>query len=240
VASQRDIIRQRLARERGTLFREAPTGVALLYPSPYTVGMSSLGYQVMYRCINGRPDTAAARAFLPDDVAEAKRVREPLLTYETQRPVGDHPIVATSVAYEGELGGLIESLALSGIPPLREERAGGRYPFVLAGGPLTFSNPVPLAPYVDAVVVGEAEEVIHRVLDVLVEGGDHDRLCSRASRPSTTCGCPPSTAKTSPPSPRPTTTCCPRGRKSSPPTPSCRTCFSSRPSAAAPAGASTA
>lgn len=179
MASQRDIIRQRLARERGTLFREAPTGVALLYPSPYTVGMSSLGYQVMYRCINGRPDTAAARAFLPDDVAEAKRVREPLLTYETQRPVGDHPIVATSVAYEGELGGLIESLALSGIPPLREARAGGRYPFVLAGGPLTFSNPVPLAPYVDAVVVGEAEEVIHRVLDVLVEGGDHDTVLAR-------------------------------------------------------------
>lgn len=134
MATQRDTIRQRLARERGTLFREAPTGVALLYPSPYRVGMSSLGYQVMYRCINGRPDTAAARAFLPDDVAEAKRVREPLLTYETQRPVGDHPIVATSVAYEGELGGLIESLALSGVPRFGKTARAGATPSCWRGG----------------------------------------------------------------------------------------------------------
>ncbi len=172
MSTQRDIIRQRLGRERGTLFCEAPYQVALLYPSPYTVGMSSLGFQVIYREINRRPDTGAARAFLPDDLAEARRTRDPLLTYETLRPVGDHPLIATSVAYEGELGGLIEALSLAGVPPLRQEREAGRYPFILAGGPLTFSNPVPLSPYVDAVVVGEAEEVIHRVLDVLVEVRD--------------------------------------------------------------------
>lgn len=171
--SQRDIIRQRLARERGTLFRDAPDRVALLYPSPYSVGMSSLGFQLMYRALNERPEMVAERAFLPDDVAGALQSREPLLTYESQRPVGDCPVIALSVAYEGELGTMLQALELAGVPVFREDREGGRYPFILCGGPLTFSNPVPLAAYVDAVIIGEAEDVVHQVFDVLLS--THDR-----------------------------------------------------------------
>lgn len=170
----RDTIRQRLARERGTLFKDAPVRVALLYPSPYSVGMSSLGYQTLYRELNAREDTVAERAFAPDDPARARHLREGVCTYESGRALADHPIVAASVAYEGELGGLIDTLELGGIPALRDERSPGRHPFVLAGGPLTFSNPVPLAPYVDAVVIGEAEEVVHRVIDALTLHDDHD------------------------------------------------------------------
>ena len=170
----RDTIRQRLSRERGTIFKDAPVRVALLYPSPYSVGMSSLGYQTIYRELNGREDTVAERAFAPDDFAEARRLRETVLSYESGRPVGDFPLVALSVAYENELGSLIETLELAGIPPLRADRAGGRHPFILMGGPLTFSNPVPLCAYADAVIIGEAEELIHRVVDVLVEHRDHD------------------------------------------------------------------
>ncbi len=168
----RDTIRQRLARERGTLYKDAPNRVALLYPSPYRVGMSSLGYQVIYRELNERPDTVAERAFAPDDLAAARRAREPVLTYESGRPLADHPVVAVSVAYENELGSLIDTLLLAGIPPLREERVPGRHPFVLMGGPLTFSNPVPLAAFADAVIVGEAEETVHRALDAMLGHGD--------------------------------------------------------------------
>ncbi len=173
VNSLRDTIRHRLERERGTIYRDAPVRVALLYPSPYTVGMSSLGYQVMYREINARADTVAERAFAPDDLVHAQRTRSGVLTYESQRPLADHGIIAVSVAYEGELAGLITTLQLAGIPALRTDRTPGRHPFVLAGGPLTFSNPLPLDPFVDAVVMGEAEESVHRVLDVLSEHGDH-------------------------------------------------------------------
>lgn len=172
VSSLRDTIRQRLADERGTLYRDAPVRVALVYPSPYTVGMSSLGYQVIYRELNDRPDTVAERAFAPDDFEHARRVRDPVVTYESQRPIADHPIVALSVAYEGEISGLIETLELGGIPALREERENRQFPFILAGGPLTFSNPVPLAPFVDAVVIGEAEEVVHKVMDALIAHED--------------------------------------------------------------------
>ncbi len=184
MVSQRDTISRRLGLERGTIFKDAPVRVALLYPSPYTVGMSSLGYQTIYRELNGRPDTVAERAFLPDDVEELRRTREPLLTYESCRPVGDHAIVALSVAYENELAGVITTLSLSGIPPLSDARDPSRHPFVLMGGPLTFSNPAPLGPFADAVIMGEAEDVVHRVLDVLIAHGDHaGRLRALAELP---------------------------------------------------------
>jgi radical SAM superfamily enzyme YgiQ (UPF0313 family) len=180
----RDTIQHRLSRERGTIFKDAPVRIALLYPSPYTVGMSSLGYQTIYRELNGRPDAVAERAFAPDDMAEARRLREPVLTYESGKPVGDFPLVALSVAYENELGNLLETLELAGIPPLRSERNARRHPFVLMGGPLTFSNPTPLCAFADAVVMGEAEEVVHLVVDALVSTGDHEaRLRALADIP---------------------------------------------------------
>ncbi len=173
MATLRDTIQHRLSRERGTIFKDAPARIALVYPSPYAVGMSSLGFQTIYRELNARPDTVAERAFAPDDLDAAKRAREGVLTYESSRPIGDFPLVALSVAYENELGGLIETLELAGVPSLRDERAPGRHPFVLMGGPLTFSNPTPLCAFADAVVIGEAEEVVHKVIDTLLAERDH-------------------------------------------------------------------
>ncbi len=149
----RALIGARLDDEIGTLRSAAAERVALLYPSPYHVAMSSLGYQSIYGALHDA-GYGADRAFLPDPDA----AREPLVTYESERPVGGYPIIAVSVAYELELTGLFEALALAGVPVLAEERD-ARHPFVLAGGPLTFSNPLPLGPFVDAVILGEGEEV---------------------------------------------------------------------------------
>ncbi|MDD9932371.1 MAG: radical SAM protein [Myxococcales bacterium] len=164
----RDIIRQRLADEVGTIVKDAAQRIALLYPSPYHVGMSSLGFQTIYREINGRPGWSAERAFLPDDVDAQRNAGAPLCSYESQRPVSDFPLLAFSVAYEIELAGVIQLLELSGVPVLAEDRD-GRHPLVLAGGPLTNSNPLPLAPFADAILMGEADETIHRALDLLAE-----------------------------------------------------------------------
>lgn len=158
--------RDRLADEVGTLFIEAPESVALVYPSPYRTGMSSLGYQTIYKRINGHPGRAAHRAFLPDDVEAFRAARMPLFTYEGMRPVSDYRVIALSVAYELEIAGVVDVLELSGIPAFAEDRD-ERHAFVLAGGPLTFSNPLPLAPYVDAVLMGEADESHTRALDII-------------------------------------------------------------------------
>lgn len=163
--------------EVGVIEKDAPEAVALVYPSPYHVGMSSLGYQTIYRTINESRSRAAHRAFLPDDVDAWKQSRSPLVTYEQLRPVGDYPVIAFSVAYETELAGLIECLELAGVPPLAEDR-NARHPLVLAGGPLTFSNPLPLAPFVDAVVMGEADRSIHAVLGISFESDSRDRVLS--------------------------------------------------------------
>jgi len=145
--------------------KQAPLRVALAYPSPYAVGMSSLGFQRIYRAIQETDGMACERAFLPDGGGSSEDGELPV-TYESASPLVDFPIVALSVAYELELGGAISLLEASRIPPLREER-NERHPFILAGGPLTFSNPVPLAPYADAIVMGEAEGLISLVVSII-------------------------------------------------------------------------
>ena len=157
-------IRERLAAETGRIAKEAPFTVALAYPSPYRTAMSSLGYQCVYKAIMEAPGLGCERAFLDDD-AEAGSGERPL-TYESMRPLEELPVIAFSVAYELEIAGVVQLLEAAGIPARRIERD-DRHPFILGGGPLTFSNPTPLGGIVDAIIVGEAESLVIDVLRVL-------------------------------------------------------------------------
>jgi len=179
---------ERLAAEVGTIHKQATHAIALCYPSPYAVGMSSLGFQTVYRLLNEMPDVSAERAFLPDETARARAAREPLRTYESARPVGDFRIVAFSLAYELELAGLVDCLDLAGIPAFAEERAAhvgaAKVPLVVIGGPLTFSNPVPAAPYADIILMGETEETLPELIEALrAEPDRQELLAGLAARP---------------------------------------------------------
>jgi len=154
------------AAEEGALHKVAPLKVALCYPSPYHVGMSSLGFQTIYREIHAHPGASAERAFLPEDVASVRHGRTPLLSLESETPVSAFSVLAFSVAYELELTGLFEMLSLAGLPLLSSQRT-ATHPLVVAGGPLTFSNPTPLEPFVDVLVQGEAEGLVHILLEAL-------------------------------------------------------------------------
>ena len=147
---------RRLQGERGNEFAQGGEPLAMLYPSPYRAGMSSLGFQWILTLLR-RAGFAAERAFLPDDPAAWRKSRAPLCTYETRTPLSHFPVIGVSLAYELELAGLIEALELAGIPALRRDR-GPHHPIIVLGGPLTFSNPLPAAPFVDAMLLGEAEE----------------------------------------------------------------------------------
>ncbi|MGE5185743.1 MAG: radical SAM protein, partial [Acidobacteriota bacterium] len=153
-----------LAAERGTLHKQAETRIALVYPSPYRAAMSSLGYQQIYRTLHAMPSVAADRAMLPED--EAGRFE----TLETGQLVGSYPMLAYSVAYELEIAGVVETLARASIPVLRDDRA-PHHPLVIAGGPLTFSNPAPLAPFCDVIIVGEGEELVAELVTIAREVG---------------------------------------------------------------------
>lgn len=160
-------IRERLAKEVGRLDKHAPFTFALAYPSPYRTGMSSLGFLQIYRQVQGRQGLACERAFLPDD---AKAADVAPLTYESLRPLSVFPVVAFSVAFELELAGMVQMLEASGIESRRELRRDDA-PFILAGGPLTFSNPLPLGAFADAVIMGEADTLAIDVLELLAKVG---------------------------------------------------------------------
>lgn len=169
----------RLAAEHGTIRKDATERVALCYPSPYRVAMSSLGYQQLYRILNAEPDIAADRGMLPDPTSD-----EPLLTLERRLPLSSYRIVAFSVAYELEIAGLVECLDKAKIPALAKDR-GPRDPMIIAGGPLTFSNPVPLAPFCDVIVMGEGDELGIELVRLIRDCGyDRDRVIAEvAGRP---------------------------------------------------------
>lgn len=164
----RETIRQRLADETGRITKEAPFTVALAYPSPYAAAMSSLGFQSIYRAIMEASNMACERAFLDDRADTGDAEQERPITYESRTPLDAFPVVAVSVAYELEIAGLVRLLEAADLPVRRVERD-DRHPFLLAGGPLTFSNPLPLAGIADAIVMGEAEGLIIEVLSVLEE-----------------------------------------------------------------------
>ncbi|MEC8276342.1 MAG: B12-binding domain-containing radical SAM protein [Myxococcota bacterium] len=151
-------IKSRRALEVGCRYRQGGPRVGLLYPSPYRAAMSSLGYQWMLSILQDA-GFSAERIILPDNIKAWTQSRSPLLSYESLTPLSHFPIIAVSLAYELELAGLIQALEASGIPALRAHR-GPNDPLILLGGPLTFSNPIPAAPFVDAILLGEAEETI--------------------------------------------------------------------------------
>ena len=151
-------IKQRLQDEIGSHFTHGPRRVAMLYPSPYRAGMSSLGYQWAISIL-ADAGFSVERVFLPDDVDEWKKHGGVLVSYETQTPLSHFPVIGISLAYELEMSGLIQCLDLAGIPALREQRSPDD-PILILGGPITFSNPLPSSPFVDAILLGEVEETI--------------------------------------------------------------------------------
>jgi tRNA A37 methylthiotransferase MiaB len=181
--STRRLIDQRLRAEIGRIDKQAARRVALVYPSPYAVGMSSLGFQRVYRLIQALPGLACERLFLADDGERPGASLERPVSYEGGRELGEFPLMAVSVAYELQLGSFVRLMDAAGIAPERELRD-ARAPFVLVGGPLTFSNPLTLAPFADAVILGEAEEIVEPVLDAVLSAPTKEAaLAALATQP---------------------------------------------------------
>lgn len=176
LARSRALIEARLADERGTLGLDGLAPVCMVYPSPYRVGMSSLGYQTLYRQLNEQ-GPGAHRAFLPDGWEPAAlpwpQPHVPILSYEGRRPISSYPILAMSVSYELEIAGVIRLLEGAGIPVLAADR-GPRDPVLLAGGPLTTSNPSVLLPFVDLLIAGEGEQLLPQAVDRLLTAGSRE------------------------------------------------------------------
>jgi len=143
--------------------------VALAFPDAYDVGGNYLGFAILYHLINRRDDALAERVFAPwpDMEEEMRRRGIPLFSLESKRPVREFDIVGFTLPYELTYTNILNMLDLAGIPLLSEERGEGD-PLILAGGAGAY-NPEPLAPCLDAVVVGDGEDAIGEILDLWKE-----------------------------------------------------------------------
>ena len=164
----RNELKPMLDAETGTLFKQAPIRVTLAFPNRYSVGMASLGYQVIYRMFNNEDGVACERAFLPEDPEAFLAGRETLPTVESGRAAGDCELFALSVSFELDLTNIIRTLEVADIHPLRAERD-ATDPIVMIGGPLTSSNPWPLTPFADVIAIGDGEQLIPVISEALRE-----------------------------------------------------------------------
>lgn len=145
--------------------------VALLYPNTYFVGMSNLGMQIIYKEINERPQTVAERVFLPEpkELKDYEKWKLPLMSVESRRPLDEFHVIGFAVTFEMDYFHIPKMLKMGRVPVRAEHRIEGD-PFVLAGGPCATFNPEPLSDFIDAFIIGEGEELIDRVLDIIEEG----------------------------------------------------------------------
>jgi radical SAM family uncharacterized protein len=131
--------------------------------------MSNLGLIILYDLINQVEPYLAERVFIPwTDMEKSMRSEGiPLHSLESKQPVLNFDILAVSLPYESLYTNFLNALSLAGIP-LQSSKRDNSYPMVISGGHGTY-NPEPVAPFLDAVVIGEGEEVILEILDRLVE-----------------------------------------------------------------------
>jgi len=165
--------------------REAEVTWALAFPDLYEMGMSNLGFRVLYHVLNRRPETAAERTFMPGvDLAEKMKARKiPLFSWESRAPVRDFDLVGFSLQYELCYTTVLAMLDLAGIPLFAADRDES-HPLVVGGGPCAYA-PEPMAPFFDFYVVGEAEEVVHEINDLVLAfkrgGGSREELLCELS-----------------------------------------------------------
>lgn len=145
--------------------------VAFVYPNVYHLGMSNLGMHILYQLINARGDSACERFFLPDKrlQEEHSKSRTPLLSIETGRPLADFAVIFVMLSFEMDYDNLLTVLDLGNIK-LRAAERNAKEPLLIIGGPCATFNPEPLADVADAFVIGEGEETVQRILDVIYEG----------------------------------------------------------------------
>jgi radical SAM superfamily enzyme YgiQ (UPF0313 family) len=179
---QRERVRELLAREVG--YVRKPHGgrlrVALAFPNTYYVGMSSLGFQTVYRLFNDLDDVVCERVFLPgrQELKAQLDSGAPLLTLESQTPVRDFDILAFSVSFEWDYTNVVTLLRLAGLPPRAVDRD-TRHPLVVVGGAVTFVNPEPLALFADVIAAGEGELLVPALTNAAREAEARDELLRR-------------------------------------------------------------
>jgi len=140
---------------------------ALAFPDTYEVGMSNVGFRLLYHALNERPEVACERVFMPwsDMEGSLRSAGLPLFSIESRAPLRAFDIVGFTLQFELCYTTVLAMLDLGEVPLFSRDRGAGD-PLILGGGPCAY-NPEPVADFFDAFVVGEGEEAVHEISDVV-------------------------------------------------------------------------
>jgi radical SAM family uncharacterized protein len=152
---------------------------ALMYPDAYEVGLPNQGVQILYEVLNERDWILAERTYaVLADMEQTMRAHAiPQFTVDGHRPVREFDALGVSFATELGYTNLLTALDLAGIPLHAADRDDS-HPVVIAGGHSAF-NPEPIADFVDAAVLGDGEEVVLAISEVMREWKDDGRPAGR-------------------------------------------------------------
>jgi radical SAM family uncharacterized protein len=139
----------------------------LAYPDTYEIGLPNQGLQILYEILNERDDAVAERTYAPwlDLDGELRRHGVPLFSVDTHRPAADFDVLAFNLSSELVFTNVLEMIDLAGIP-IHAAARGPLDTVVIVGGHSAF-NPEPLADFIDAAVLGEGEEVVSEITEVV-------------------------------------------------------------------------
>ncbi|WP_022664422.1 radical SAM protein [Desulfospira joergensenii] len=152
---------------------------ALVYPNTYRAGMSSLGFQTVYRLANEIEFLACERVFLPDTwKSQGQGRHSPVKSLETGLPLNQFDIILFSISFENDFFHLAQILGETGIP-LRSSDRNHIHPLVAAGGVACLLNPEPIAPFIDLFLLGEAECLLTPFFDLFKEDRDKASLLEK-------------------------------------------------------------
>ena len=148
---------------------ELTTRWALMYPDAYEVGVPNQGVMILYEVINERPDALAERTYAvwPDMEAELRSAGLPQFTVDGHRAIRDFDVLGVSFSTELGYTNLLTALDLAGIPLHAADR-GEHDPLVMAGGHAAF-NPEPIADFIDCAVIGDGEQAVLAITDIVGE-----------------------------------------------------------------------
>ena len=143
------------------------TRVAFVFPDIYDIGISNVGIKILYDQINQREDALAERAYAPwlDMEALMREHGIPLYTLESKRPLISFDLIGFTLPYETLYTNTLNILELAGIP-IRSADRDESHPIIIAGGH-SATNPEPMHAFIDAFVIGEGEEVIQDIVNVI-------------------------------------------------------------------------
>ena len=154
--------------------------IALSYPDVYEIGMSNMAIGILYELFNAQPEVLCERVFTPwtDMMALLRREGLPLVSLESGRPLDEFDVIGFSLGYELTFTNVLAMLDLSRIPLFSSDRD-DRHPLVIGGGSSCY-NPEPVADFFDLFVIGEAETLLPRLIELFKENrGPDGRICRK-------------------------------------------------------------